>query len=172
MTRHTPTLSIAVIVVLLVTGAVAVFYTKDRTRFPSSASEKPNSKNPPTLAANAEVYTSTESGEVYTPQASSQSATPIPSAAPIDSYIYEGASVLSSSPSKLEMESKANANTITNWYKEKIKAANFNAKSFSQTNTNGTILNKLSAAKPGEKINITIKKDQNESNVTITVDRL
>ena len=69
------------------------------------------------------------------------------------------------------MESTGNSTQITAWYKEKIKSSNFNAKSFAQTNTNGTILNKLSAIKPGEKLDITIKKDQNGSKVTITVDR-
>lgn len=172
MKKFTPNIAIIVIVVVLVTGAVGIYYSKQKTTFPSSALESSTSNDTPTLAANAE-YESSNSGDFYygPPADSSVSATPVPSPAPITGYIYEGAKVVSQSPTKLEMESNANSTTITNWYKEKIRKLNFNAKSFSQTNTNGLVFNKLSAAKPGEKVEITIKKDQNTSNVTITVDR-
>lgn len=170
MKKFTPNIAIIVIVVVLASGAVAIYYNKQKTTFPSSALE--NSKSAPTLAASAE-YESSNSADFYygPPGDSTASATPIPSPALISDYIYEGAKINNESSSKLEMETTANSATVTNWYKEKIRKMNFNAKSFSQTNTNGVVFNKLSAAKPGEKIEITIKKDQNTSNVTITVDR-
>jgi hypothetical protein len=169
MKRHAPNLTIGIVVVMLIAGAVAVFYSNQRTSFPSSAVEKnTNNRN---LSDNTEVYTSTESGEIYTPQPASAGATPVPSPAPLDSYIYPGSTEVSTGSSKLELESKDDASKVTNWYKEKIRSSNFNAKSFTQTSTNGTVLNRLSAVKPGEKIDITIKKDQNVSTVSITVDR-
>lgn len=168
MKRHTPNITIGVIVIILIAGAVAVFYNNQRTSFPSSAWEK-DEKN--SGLANKEIYTSTDSGEIYTPQTASQAATPAPSPAPLDSYVYPGSTAIKSESSTLELESKDTASKITEWYKEKIRSSSFNAKSFTQTSTNGTVLNKLSAVKPGEKIDITIKKDQNASVVTITVDR-
>lgn len=168
MKRHTPNITIGVIVIILVTGAVAVFYNNHRTGFPSSAWEKDSNNS---SMANKEVYTSTESGEIYTPQIASQAATPVPSPAPLDSYVYPGSTQIKTENSKLELESKDSASKVTEWYKEKIRSSSFNAKSFTQTSTNGSVLNKLSAVKPGEKIDITIKKDQNASIVTITVDR-
>lgn len=170
MKKFTPNIAIMVIVMVLASGAVAIYYSKQKTTFPSSALE--TSKSTPTLAASAE-YESSKSGDFYygSPADSTVSATPVPSPAPISEYIYEGAKTISVSPSGLEMESSDNSTTITNWYKKKIRNLNFNAKSFSQTTTSGVVFNKLSAAKPGEKIEITIKKDQNASKVTITVDR-
>lgn len=169
MKRHTPNITIGVIVIILIAGAVAVFYNNQRTSFPSSAWEK-DQKNS-ALSASKEVYTSTDSGEIYAPQTASQAATPAPSPAPLDNYVYPGSTAIKTESSRLELESKDTASKVTEWYKEKIRSSSFNAKSFTQTSTNGTVLNKLSAVKPGEKIDISIKKDQNASIVTITVDR-
>jgi hypothetical protein len=101
----------------------------------------------------------------------SSSATPVPSPAAITEYTYPLAQVTSSASAKLEMQTSENPVKVTDWYKNKIDQLKFNAKSFVSSGTNGDIFNKLSAAKPGEKIEVTIKKDQNGSNVLITVDR-
>ena len=171
MKSITPNLAILIIVVVLISGAVAIYYEKQRTTLPTSALENLDKKasGNPTLAANAE-FSSSDSAN-FDLDDTSISATPAPPPSPLENYIYAGAKIINQTETRLEMESTGNSTQITAWYKEKIKSSNFNAKSFAQTNTNGTILNKLSAVKPGEKLDITIKKDQNGSKVTITVDR-
>lgn len=171
MKSSTPNIAIFVIVIVLLSGAAAIYYGKQKTALPVSDLEslEKSSSETPTLAANAE-FSSSNSAEPK-PEGGSVPATPVPSSAPYGNYIFSNAKIISQTATKIQMESTADASEITNWYKEKIKSSNFNAKSFTQTNTNGAILNKLSAAKPGEKLDITIKKDQNGSIVTITVDR-
>lgn len=171
MKSSTPNIAIFVIVIVLLSGAAAIYYGKQKIVLPDSDMEslEKSSSETPTLAANAEFSASNSADSNV--EGGSVSATPAPSAAPLGDYIFANAKIIRRTSARIEMESTADASEITNWYKEKIKSSNFNAKSFTQTNTNGTILNKLSAAKPGEKLDITIKKDQNGSIVTITVDR-
>lgn len=168
-----PKISILVIILFLSLSAVIMVSKRnEHTSTNSSASGSPYRSDNPTLAANAEktgnigqYYDGTKSATA------SASATPIPTPPSLNTYKYPGAKIKSQASSKLELDSSDSAEKITDWYKKKINELNFNAKSFAQTNTNGDILNKLSAAKPGEKLDITIKKDQSTSNVSIVVDR-
>lgn len=66
-------------------------------------------------------------------------------------------------------ESMDDPDTITNWYKEKIRSFGMNTKAFVQTKTNGNVLNKLAAANGNREINIEITKKADESKVKIKV---
>lgn len=168
MKNFPPNMVILIIVLLLASSAVAVYFNRQTISVSKpvekSGTPSPENSQAPTLAASAE-YSASNSGD------SGEVSAPASSISPSSDYIYPGSSVVKNSQGNLELESNADAGVITNWYKDRIRQSSFNAKSFSQTKTNGVIFNKLSGAKPGEKIEITIKKDQNVSKVTITVDR-
>lgn len=66
-------------------------------------------------------------------------------------------------------ESTDDPDTITNWYKGKIRSFGMNTKSFVQTKTNGNVLNKLAAANGNREINIEITKKNGEPKVKIKV---
>lgn len=92
-------------------------------------------------------------------------------ALPMNDFIYPGSSIKSQTNSKLELESLSSVGEVTEWYKNKIRDQGFNGRSFAQTTTNGNSFNKLSAVKINDKIDISIKLNQNESIIAITVDR-
>lgn len=155
---------ILIIVLLLVCSSAAIYFNRQNSLITSFA---PNPKVP----APETSRTATAAASVSTPSPG-PAVSKTPALAPsLKDYIHPQSKLISQSPGKMELESSTDAQSITLWYKDKIKQAGFNAKSFTQTNTNGVIFNKLSGAKPGGKIEITIKKDQNASKVTITVDR-
>ncbi len=166
MKRFTPKLAILGIVVLLGIGAVYIAATRNS----DSLNSLPQSSDPSTLASKAE----SSIGEFYDGSAgaiATPSATPISTPPSITTYTYPGSRAIKTDSAKLELESQDEVQRITDWYKNKIAELNFNAKSLAQTSTNGEVFNKLSAAKPGEKIEVSIKKDQTASSVLITVDR-
>ena len=164
MKRFTPKLAMVGIVLLL--GIGAVYLAANRN--PDSSNPQPS--DPSTLASKAEYSI----GEYYDGSAGAKaipSATPIPTPPSLSSYTYPGSKTITTAPAKLELESTDSVQKITDWYKNRVDELNFNAKAFAQTSTNGEVFNKLSAAKPGEKIEVSIKKSQTTSNVLITVDR-
>lgn len=158
---------VAIILILLAILVFVLFRQQSRVAFNSSL----NPGQSPAPSVNTSLESSTGSGEMENNALEFSGSTPPASITSLDEYRYPGAKVISSSNTKLELESDDNNQKITDWYKNKIREDNFNAKSFTQTNSNGVVLNKLSAAKPGDKIEITIKKDQNISTSTIIVDR-
>jgi len=161
----TPKIGIIAIVLLLIISAVLLVSKRNEpTSLTSEASVSP-SVGPKKYGG--------EIGEYYTGPSQPPVATTAAAQKPADikTYIYTGAKTVSSTNTKLELESTGSAEAVTAWYKKKVEEGNFNAKSFGQTNTNGNILSKLTAAKPGEKLDITIKTDQTTSKVRITVDR-
>lgn len=163
MRNFTPILIVVLIGIVIVSAAL-VLYLK---RQPPS-----ESKSSPVLNA-VEENSNYSAGPLEEDNFSDAtiSGTPVPSKAPLSDYTYPGSEVVNVSSSTLKIQSSDDAQVITNWYKDKIEQLGFNAKSLTKTSTNGVVLNNISAAKPGEKITISIKKDQNESNVLITVDR-
>lgn len=173
MKSLTPKIGIMAIVVFLVVAAGVIFYKRDKNAFNNyPASDSNLSQNDSTLAASAEnegnigdYYDGTRSANA------SSSASLKAKPADIKQYLYPSSTVKKSSSKKLELSSIDTPENITSWYKLKINELKFNAKAFSQTNTDGVIFNKFTAAKPGEKIEVTIKKDQTTSNTLITVDR-
>lgn len=162
MKTFTPKLGILAIVVILGIGALVVVSNRNQ----GGMVQNRNASSPsdtPTLAANAENYVVNTSPDPNAPK---------PETPPkINVYIYPGAKVIATSGVRLELQSDEDTQKITDWYKKKILELNFNAKSFAQSSANGAIFNKLSAAKPGEKLEVSIKKDQSTSKVQITVDR-
>ena len=87
----------------------------------------------------------------------------------INSYKYPNSSVKEENSSKLLLESSDDPNTITNWYKEKLRSLNMNVNSFVTTKSNGTVLNKLVSANGEVKVSIEISKTNNQSSVEIIV---
>lgn len=161
MKTFTPKLGILAIVVVLGIGAVFIASGRDNKKIEDQATSYPSEA--PTLAANAENYVVNTAPDPNAPK---------PETPPdIKVYIYPGSKVASSSATTLRLESTDNDQEVTDWYKDLIAKFKFNAKSFAQSNTNGLVFNKLSAAKPGEKLEVSIKKDQTGSKVLITVDR-
>ncbi len=164
-----PNVIIAILVIVLIAAAAFIFINRQN----NSTNEAVNlNVSDSTLAADAEnsgAPIPSDFTEVY--NGASISGTPVPSKPPLSSYIYNGATIKNQTESHLEIESTDDPQVITDWYKKMINDLNFNAKSFSQTSSNGVVFNKLSAAKPAEKIEINIKKDQTTSIVVITVDR-
>lgn len=164
-----------IVLVLVISAVFMVSKRNESTSLTSSASGSPEKSDSTTLAAKMEKSGGPGVGDFYAgpsvPPTSTSSATPVPKAPALTVYIYPSSKTVSSTSSKLQLESTASPEVITLWYRKKIDESQFNAKSFAQTNTNGDILNKLTAAKPGEKLDITIKNDQKTSKVLITVDR-
>lgn len=162
MSSFSPNIAILSIVLLIVAATVAILNLPPQA--PVSASPYPTSAAPgsekPSVVPSATTLTTSPAP---TP-------TTVPTPPAFLNYIYPHAEVTFQTSSKLELESSNDPDAITDWYKNKIRGLGFSAKSFAQTNTNGEVFNKLSAARTGEKIEITIKKDQNASKVTITVD--
>lgn len=89
----------------------------------------------------------------------------------IDDLIYPGGEVLDKSSNGLTIESDNDPIEITNWYKKKIKGFEMNAISVVQTNTNGNILNKMSASNGKFTIEVEISRS-NSSNMAKIVAKL
>ena len=160
MKHHTSKLGILIIVIILgVVGVLIVTKTRSEKFAASTTSTIPVS-SPEDIISEEEYIAS-----------SSDLSSPIPKPPAIDEYLYPKAQSLQTTASSLKFTTTDSAQAVTEWYKNKINSLEFNAKSSTQTNTNGATLNKITAAKPGENIEVTIKKDQTTSKVEITVDR-
>lgn len=171
MNRFTPKIVIILIAVIIL-GIIGASYMIIKNNKNNQAAM--TSTDPSTLAADAE-YSNTGNGEQIENfdflEEGTNSASPLPSPAPIADFIYPSSTVKNQTITHLELESSSGSDTITKWYETKIRDLKFNAKSFAKSTANGNVLNKLSGAKPEETIEVTIKQDQNTSKVLITVDR-
>ena len=78
-------------------------------------------------------------------------------------------SVILENSNELVLESDDNPDTITNWYKEKIKNSGMNSKAFVQTKTNDNVLNKLAGASGTREVNVEIIKKSGEIKTTIRI---
>ena len=87
----------------------------------------------------------------------------------INDYKYPNSSMNELSGNKLSLQSSDDPNTITNWYKDKLKSLNMNANSFVTTSSNGVVLNKLVSANGETKVSITISKKNDQPSVGIAV---
>ena len=106
------------------------------------------------------------------PEPTVTTSTPKPEVTNNDEYIYPGSVIINSNYEMLKLKSSDNPDTITQWYKEKIKNAGMNVNSFVTTKTNGNVLNKLSAADEAIEIKVEIKKQASDSKVEISVNKL
>lgn len=94
---------------------------------------------------------------------------PSPSSISLANFIYPNSQLIQSSSSSIILESNDNSQTITEWYKDKIRSLGFNAKSFITTNANGKILNKLAASNGEAEIMVEIEKEPQSQIVKISV---
>ncbi len=68
-----------------------------------------------------------------------------------------------------EYESTDNPESITNWYKEKVKAMGFNTKSFVTTKTNDNVNNVLAGASGQTDIKVTITRGSGDTTTHIKI---
>lgn len=86
----------------------------------------------------------------------------------LDFLYYPNATQISRSGDTLVLDSIDDSDTITNWYKGKIKDLNLNINSSVKTNTNGNVLNRLSASSSKMKIEIEISASNSLNKTKIT----
>lgn len=98
--------------------------------------------------------------------------TPIPTqtsqnqtAPDLQNFVYPGSQKINGTI----YEHSDNPQTITDWYKNKIRDFGMNAKSFVQTNTNGNVLNKLVGSNGQLTITVEIEnKNSQKTKITLT----
>ena len=95
--------------------------------------------------------------------------TPKPASSNLSSFQYPNSQVVSSSENSLILNSIDNADSITDWYKEKIKGDGMSVTSFVTTKTNDNVLNKLVGADGEREIRVEITKEAGSSTVKISV---
>ena len=95
--------------------------------------------------------------------------TPKPASSNLSSFQYPNSQVVSSGENSLILNSIDNADTITDWYKEKIKGEGMSVTSFVTTKTNDNVLNKLVGADGEREIRVEITKEAGSSTVKISV---
>ncbi len=156
-----PLIAIGILVIISFVGPKKNMTEKNKTTPTSSLSPSPTTNPTPTSIPNVK----SSSNIIITLEP-----TKTTSSSAIDSqtFIYPGAKVISTS-GKVTLESTDSPNTITDWYKNKIKEQGMNTTSFVTTSTNGKILNKLAGANTNKNVEIEITKESNESTVHITI---
>lgn len=114
----------------------------------------------PTLAASSEKVEPTASPKLTlpTPTTSGHKESNVGTNTGIESLIYPGAKVISKSSTDLTLESSANDQAVTNWYKNEIKKLGYQVTSFVVTTTNGNVLNKLAASNNSSNLQVEIQK--------------
>lgn len=87
----------------------------------------------------------------------------------IDNFIYPNSTINNKSGNSLDLNSNDKPTIITQWYKDRINSLRMNAKSYSQTTTNGNVSNSLVATDGKKEIRVEITKKQNDSVTKIAV---
>jgi|SRR3972149_542561 len=100
---------------------------------------------------------------------STPTSTPAPSNNSLEKYIYPNATVTQSSDNNINLTTTDDPKVVTEWYRNKIIESGLSVRSFVTTSANNNILNKLAGADAESEISIEIKKDVNDSLVTISV---
>lgn len=85
------------------------------------------------------------------------------------SYQYPNSQITSSSSDSLSLKSSDPVDSITEWYKSKIKNEGMNIKTFVTTKANDRVENVLVGSMSGTQIRVEIKKEPSDNNVTISV---
>ncbi|KKU92476.1 MAG: hypothetical protein UY21_C0001G0099 [Microgenomates group bacterium GW2011_GWA1_48_10] len=132
----------------------------------------------PTVTKSAVLSKSTASGEIKeatptaakTPESKPTPKSPAPSSENnLEQFRYPGSTVVNSSPTSLSLESSDNPDSITNWYKDKLKSLGYNANSFVTTKSNDKIVNKLVSADGNTEIRVEITRNPGDSITKTTV---
>jgi hypothetical protein len=87
----------------------------------------------------------------------------------LSDFQYPGARIVASTDKSLSLESTDDPDKVSDWYKEKLKQKNYNAKSIVETSTNGMILNKFQASGSPGTVTIEITKDANSSTTSVKI---
>jgi hypothetical protein len=87
----------------------------------------------------------------------------------INDYIYQGAVVIKSSLSELEMSISADPGTVTEWYKDKFTSKGLSVRTFVTTKTNGNIYSEMVGTLESETVRVVIKKNTDSPQVSIIV---
>ena len=114
----------------------------------------------PTPASNAADATPTPvktEDNINSPQVSTE----------ITSFIYPNSVNIRQNKDTSSMESSDQPQIITDWYKEKIKSMGMKATAFTQTTTNGNVLNKLAGANNSFAIVVEIRKAEFDTKTSI-----
>ena len=96
---------------------------------------------------------------------SSPRATVLPTVTPprvvegLSFWYYPGATVNKEGGTAAELSTADASDTVTEWYKTKIKDKNYSVKTFVQTTTNGKVLNKLVGDNGEEEIRVEISRE-------------
>lgn len=92
-----------------------------------------------------------------------------PPAQDISQLIYPNSQKISLDQNSAVLESNDNVDTVTGWYKTKIKEMDMNATSFAVTRANDQILNKLVGADGKREVRIEISQEDSSAKVKINV---
>ncbi|OGM25619.1 hypothetical protein A2962_03755 [Candidatus Woesebacteria bacterium RIFCSPLOWO2_01_FULL_39_61] len=84
-------------------------------------------------------------------------------------YRYPSSEILSESSSEISFSSSDSVDSITQWYKDKIKGSGMNVKTFVTTKTNDKVENVLVGSNYEIEIRVEIKKEPSHDNVTISL---
>lgn len=108
----------------------------------------------PTTEQNVEPTTSPQENKATSPDFQYPGSTPIKSGSTGGGESYQ---------------TTDNSQTVTNWYKDKIKSLGMKTTAFVQTSTNGNVLNKLAGSSSSTNVTIEIIKKSSENTVYIAV---
>lgn len=150
--------AVFLVLALVVMGKTQEIKTSEKQRIVAKDTPTPLLTPLPTQAEN-----NNSQGTLPTP-------TPKPTLA-TSSFEYPNSRRIRVEGEIMVLETQDSPQVVTNWYKEKIRQLNMNAKSFVQTTTNGDVLNKLAGSdgKIEVRVEITKKKDQQVVMINVSV---
>lgn len=169
-------MNIAVTIVAVVLVIAGVFFSKiskkeieipESSQVLSIEEEKEEEEVTPTVEIDKTDTPTPPSGQ--RPSGPAVTNTPKPSSNNLSSFQYPNSQVVSSGENSLILNSIDSSDTITDWYKEKIKGEGMSVTSFVTTKTNDNVLNKLVGADGEREIRVEITKDAGSSTVKISV---
>lgn len=137
-------------------------------QFANKAEEKKTSKE--TASQNLKPSISPSPSPASSPITTSASPSPAnnPQVSDEASFVYPNSTITSQSENSYELRTSDDPETVTNWYREKVNAENYSAKSVVKTKTNGNVLNKIFVGGL-IRINIEIKRFPSASHTEIKI---
>ncbi len=176
MTRFDPTSVFPFFVLFIV--MVGVFYanvSKQRFLNQSIAQSSPN-PSPAFEAQNPQIVSPQPTQTPSLTSSAKPAFHPLNTSQPtsssskdINDFKYPNANNKDSSSTFLHLETADSPNTVTEWYKTKIKNLGLNTQSFVVTNSNNNVNNSLSASGNGLNIKVEIIKSEPSKLTTIKV---
>lgn len=152
------------IVIVVLTALLQRNYSKNIQREDKKLQEKIISAPTPKPTTEPTPTLESDSSLSIAPSLSSESID-----TSINNFIYPNSVVTNIGINSVVMQSNDSPQTITDWYKEKIKSFGMNVNSFVQTITNGNVLNRFVSAGSNFKINVRINKRVNDVKTQIEI---